>query len=171
MDARLLLALPFFAFAIACGEADDTEEPKTDDTQSEDTGPVEDCQPVEFSDGDGGTYTVASNYDDHVKHHFSMPEGVHKLIVGGTWDTDWTMELDAGIGFCPDSGTTYAESYNSDGEVILELTPDMVVADATTFDAGAQWFAHFGLYMQVGGPEDGETAAYTVYAEACTLVE
>ncbi len=172
MNARFLLVLPLLATSlIACGE--DEEDPKdtdTEDTQVEDTGPVEDCQPVSFTDGDGGTYVVNSAGDDHVKHHWDMPADVHKLIVGGTWDSDWTMELDAGIGYCPHSGTTYAEDYNADGEVVLELTPDLVDAGAEVFEADVQWFAHFGLNMPVGGPADGETAGYTVWAEACTWV-
>ncbi len=172
MNARLLLVLPLVAFTLtACGDDEDSGDPKLDDTQVEDTGPVEDCQPIEYSDGSGGTYTVNSNADDHVKHHFDMPEGVHKLIVSGTWDTDWNMELDAGIGFCPDSGTTYDEDYNASGEVVLELTPDLVDAGVDTFTGGVQWFAHFGLNMQAGGPADGETAEYTVGAQACTWVE
>lgn len=173
MNARLLLAIPLLALNLtACGEDDDTGEPKTDDTGPvEDTGPSEDCQPVSWSDGDSGTYVVNSAGDDHVKHHFDMPENVHKLIVSGTWDSDWTMELDAGIGFCPHSGTTYAETYDTGGSLSLELTPDLVEAEAAVFEAGVQWFAHFGLNMPVGGPEDGATAQYTVSAEACTWVE
>jgi hypothetical protein len=169
MNARLLLVLPL-ALSIACGEEEKTDDTQLDDTGSEDTGPVEDCQPVSFSDGDSGTYVVNSAGDDHVKHHFDMPENVHKLIVSGTWDSDWTMELDAGIGFCPHSGTTYAETYDTGGSLSLELTPDLVEAEAAVFEAGVQWFAHFGLNMPVGGPEDGATAQYTVSAEACTWV-
>ena len=172
MNARLLLVLPLVALTLtACfEEEDDTDDTKTDDTQVEDTGPVEDCQPITFSDGDSGTYVVNSAADDHVKHHFDMPEGVHKIIVSGAWDTDWNMELDAGIGFCPHSGTTYAETYDATGEISLELTPDLVDGSAETFEAGVQWFAHFGLNMAVGGPDDGETAEYGVAAEACTMV-
>lgn len=170
MNAKLILVLPLVALNLtACGDDDDTA--KTDDTQVEDTEPVEDCQSVDFTDGSGGTYTVASAYDDHVKHHFDMPEGVHRLVVTGTWDTDWNMELDAGIGFCPDSGTSYAEDYNATGELTIEVTPDMVDAGVETFTGGVQWFAHFGLNMQVGGPDDGETAQYGMEALACTWVQ
>jgi hypothetical protein len=173
MNARLLLVIPLLALNLtACGEDDDTGEPKTDDTGPvEDTGPSEDCQPVSWSDGDSGTYVVNSAGDDHVKHHFDMPENVHKLIVTGTWECDWTMEMDVGIGFCPHSGTSYIEDYNSDGEIVLETTPDMVNAGDTVFEANVQWFNHFGLNMAVGGPEDGETCEYAMEALACTMVE
>jgi len=172
MNARLLLVLPLVVLNLtACGDDEDSGDPKTDDTQAEDTGPVEDCQPVEWSDGSSGTFVRNASADDDVKHHFDMPEGAHKLIVSGTWEAEWNMELDAGIGFCPDSGTTYAEDANSDGLVTLELTPDMVDAGTETFSAGVQWFAHFRLDMQVGGPADGETTPYTFEALACTWVE
>jgi hypothetical protein len=168
MTLRLFAALPLLALPlVACDE--DKDEPE-DTNPPEDTGPVEDCQPVDWTDGSGGTYTVNSAADDHVKHHWDMPENVHRLEVSGSWDTDWTMELDAGIGYCPHSGQSYAESYDASGTVTIEVTPDMVTEGDEVFEAGVQWFAHFGLNMPVGGPEDGSTAQYTMEALACTWV-
>ena len=175
MNARLLvLVLPVFALSLAaCDEEEKTDDtaPDTEETGIEDTGPVEDCQQVGWTDGSGGTYLVNSAADDHVKHHWDMPENAHKIIVVGTWDSDWTMELDAGIGYCPHSGTTYHEDYNATGEVAYEVTPDAVNASDAVFEAGVQWFAHFGLNMPVGGPDDGETAEYALDVQACTWVE
>ena len=167
MNARfLLLALSLCALSLAaCGE----EEEKTEDTGPfEDTGPTEDCQPIEWANGDSGTYVVNSAGDDHVKHHFMMPENIHKLTVTGSWECDWTMEMDVGIGNCPHSGTSYAEDYNADGAITLDLTPDLVDETAEVFEADTQWFNHFGLNMPVDGPADGETCEYAMEATGCT---
>ncbi len=175
MNARLLsLALPLFALSLAaCDEEEDNKDttPETEDTQVEDTGPEEDCQPVDWSDGSSGTYVVNSAADDHVKHHFDIPENVHRLVVTGSWECDWTMEMDVGIGYCPHSGDSYVEDYNASGEITLEATPEMVNEGDEVFEAGVQWFNHFGLNMPVGGPADGETCEYAMEALACTWVQ
>jgi len=174
MNARLLaLALPLTVLALTgCpkDDTDDTEPTDTDDTSTgdtEDTDPLADCVPISWTDGNGGQYTVNSAGDDHVKHHFNMPENTARLVLTTTWDTDWNMQVKAGIGGCPHSGTVYADDYNANGSITLEVFPGDVEEGATTFTAGTQWFNHIELYMVADAPADGETTVYAMDGLAC----
>lgn len=144
------------------------DEEKTDDSATEtgDTGPVDDgCTAFELNEGSTGTYTVNSAGDDHVKHHFDMPEGIARVKATVTWTTGWNMVWELGTGWCPHSGTSLCEVSGSEGTLSLDVTAtDLVGTD--TFTADDQWFAHLGLDMMVG-PEDGETADYTMAVEVC----
>jgi hypothetical protein len=172
MNARLLLVIPLLALQLtACGEDDDTGEAKTDDTESQDTDPVEDCVTVQWSDGNSGTFVRNSAADDDVKHHWDMPADVHKLIAKVTWDTEWNMAYDLGTGFCPHSGVSYISESSATGEISFELLPGAVTEGAEVFDADVQWFAHMRLDMQVGGPDDGEQTPYSMEVLACTWAE
>lgn len=154
---------------LACDE--DTGDPK--DTADTGTAPTEDCETVEFDDGSSGTYVVDSSADDHVKHHWYMPEGVDHLVVTGTWDTEeddsWVFELAVGTGTCPHSGTEYGGTEGSGGELVVELYPSDVEEGAETFTADEKWFAHFGLVDQTHS--DGDTTDYAFDVQACTAVD
>ncbi|MFH1469582.1 MAG: hypothetical protein ABIO70_34675 [Pseudomonadota bacterium] len=177
MNARLLLlSLPLTALAlVGCPEekeTDDTGTPTdTSDTSTEDTDTSDDCVPITWTDGNSGVYTVNSAGDDHLKHHFRMPEGAARLVLTTTWDTDWNMKATAGTGTCPHSGTAYADDYNATGSITLELLPGDVVEGAETFTADQQWFNHIEVYMVADPPEDGATANYTMEGMTCPPAE
>jgi hypothetical protein len=177
MNARLLLlALPLTAL-LGCPEDKQDDTSPTDDTSdtgngdTEDTDPNADCVPISWTDGNGGQYTVNSAADDHVKHHFRMPEGTARLVLTTTWDTAWNMQAKAGTGECPHSGTAYADDYNATGSITLELFPGDVEEGAETFTADTLWFSHLELYMVADAPADGETAVYAMDGLACPAAE
>lgn len=136
-----------------------------------DTDQAWDCEPVDWTDGSSGTYVVNSAADDHVHHHLDMPADTHRLIVTANWSTSWNMDLSVGIGWCSNSGISYAEGYADAGELSVELAPGMVDKGAEVFTEDIQWFAKLSLYMMVGAPDDGEAADYVIEALACTWVE
>lgn len=160
----LILAIPLLA---ACPEEE--KETETDVTDTDETDqPTEDCQAVELDEGATGTYTINSAGDDHVKHHFLMPEGANHIIATATWtETEWKMLLDLGIGFCPHSGTSMAQTTGEGGEVTLELWSTDLEEPLDSFTADDQWFVHLGEDMPVN-PEDGSTSDYAFDVQVCT---
>ena len=176
---HLVPALLLIAGLVACGEEEDENPPgDTTDTPVDTNDPIdtgetgdtgepaanEDCQAVSFPAGSSGTYTVSTG-DDHVKHHFYMPADITHLIISPTWDTDWTMAVDVGVGTCPHSGTSYLSESGESGMVI-----DVYAADLSQYGYGdsftenEQWFVHLGVASSVS---TGDTADYEIEVQAC----
>ena len=160
MSRLVLLAL----LAACTPEADDTGSPSVDDTGGEDT--ASPCTEIALDEGSSGTYTVDSSGDDHVKHHWVMPEGQVLVAATATWDQpDWTMALGIGEGWCPHSGDEHASATGTGGT--LEVQYSAAEAGIDAFEADRQWFVHMGVDMPVVRPEDGETSAYTFAVLLC----
>ena len=172
---HLAPALLLITGLVACGEEGDTGGDTTDtpvdtnepvDTgETGDTGetaPTEDCQDVNFPAGSSGSYTVCTG-DDLVKHHFYMPADTTHLVVTSTWDTDWVMAADVGVGTCPHQGTSYISESGNSG-----LTIDLYAADVDeygdSFVENEQWFVHLGVES---GASNGDTADYDIAVQAC----
>jgi len=129
---------------------------------------TEDCIAITLDEGNSGTYTVDSTTDDHEKKHWEMPADIDHLVVTGTWSqTDWNMKLDVGEGWCPHSGTSYADAYDTGGELVIDLWASDLDGSPETFEEGNSWFAHFGLYT-AAPPPDGSTSEYAFDVQACT---
>jgi len=128
---------------------------------------VNDGTVVSFTDGAGsGLYTIPANWavlELHQKYHFDMPGGVTELMAIGQWyGLDWQMEVDLGIGFCPDSGVTQVEEFDAGGQIVVIYTAaDHGVAEF----APEQWFLHIGTgpdFDMDGHIDDGTYFALTV---------
>lgn len=147
----------------ACPEEEPTDSGAAD---TGDTGaPEEECVEVDFTDGSSGTYTIDSASDDHVKHHFDMPEGTTRLEATATWsETEWEMALDVGTGMCPHSGTSHVQVAGAGGELTAEVQASDLGLEA--FAPDETWFLHLGEDMPVD-PDDGSTSDYAVSALAC----
>ena len=130
--------------------------------------PSEECTTVVFDEGDSGTYVINNDGDDHVKHHWYMPEGVERMEAKANWEGEgWLMEMDVGIGWCPHSGTSYKDDSSDSGELIIEVWPSDVDDSWETFQAEDQWFLHLGD-ASMGAHEDGESLDYTVEVKICS---
>jgi len=161
MPHAALLAL---ALAACTPEEDDTGTPSPDDTGAEDT--ASPCAGIALDEGSSGTYTVDSSGDDHVKHHWDMPEGQGEIVGTATWDQpDWTMALGLGEGWCPHTGEEHASARGPGGT--LEVRWTAAEAGLEAFEDGRQWFIHMGVDMPVVRPEDGETSAYAFTVRLC----
>ena len=129
MSRTLVLAvIPFLV--LACGDD------KEDTSLPEDTGPFETCTAASLDEGSTGTYVVNAGGDDHVKHHWYMPEGIDHIRATATWTADvaWLLEYAGGIGWCPHSGTTIGDAVEGDtGEIVLDLYPVDVDDTSPTF--------------------------------------
>lgn len=129
---------------------------------------VADCVDLTFTDGTEGTYTVIADADSHGKQHFTMPEGKDVLVLTATWpDAAWEMEVAAGVGGCPHSGTTHA-TVTANGAARVFLPASQLSAETTTFTTGETWFIHLNAK---GEHAAGETVAYTMGGQACALVK
>jgi hypothetical protein len=167
--AILLLAL------FGCPKEDDTEDTNDTDTGLTDTGDTEDtdpgltCEDVAWTDGSSGTYTYDPAGDSDVKHHFDMPAGMTVLRAQVTWTrTEWDMALDAGLGGCPHSGTSYGSVDGEGGSLELEVTAES--QSLATFEEGEMHFVHLKENMPVN-PETGETTDYAMAAQVCRPAE
>ncbi len=122
----------------------------------------DDCQVLELEGGGSGSYTVSDGGDDHVKHHFAMPENVDALQVSVRWpDESWKLKVDLGTGHCPHSGESIVSAEGT-GEAALELK----AADRQLerFEAGQKWFVH----LEASNPQQvGASAEYSVEVKAC----
>jgi hypothetical protein len=98
---------------------------------------------VSWKDGNSGKVIVpASGYvDQHLKHHWTMPGGVKKVIALLHWDVPgFKLELQIGVGECPDNGTTAAKAESEISPTVVEWGPA-----SGTIPANAMWFAHVQL--------------------------
>ena len=124
-----------------------------------------DCVDLTFEQGATGTYTRASESDDHVKHHFSMPADKDILLVEASWaDQAWAFEVALGTGHCPHSGHSLLTQEGT-GEVELRLEAAQAGEGLAAFTADEQWFVHLGVSNEQA---DGATAEYTLAAQACS---
>jgi hypothetical protein len=128
---------------------------------------VADCVDLTFTDGNTGTYTVVEGGESHEKHHFNMPEGKDALVLKVTWPDDtWTMDVAAGQGGCPHSGTTRATvTATKDARLFIPATQ---ISETGPFTAGEVWFLHLGA---TGTHAAGEAEPYTMAGQACTIVK
>lgn len=98
---------------------------------------------VTWKDGNTGKVTVpASGYiDQHLKHHYEMPDGINKVIGVLGWDKPgFTLELMIGVGECPDNGTVAAKGESTSSPAAVEYaTPSGTIPKA------AMWFSHVQL--------------------------
>ena len=163
MSRTLVLAvIPFLV--LACGDD------KEDTSLPEDTGPFETCTAASLDEGSTGTYVVNAGGDDHVKHHWYMPEGIDHIRATATWTADvaWLLEYAGGIGWCPHSGTTIGDAVEGDtGEIVLDLYPVDVDDTSTTFTFDEQWFVHIGL-ADYTEHANGESLDYAMDVQLCT---
>ncbi len=152
--------------ALGC-EAEEQEQAK--DTSITDTGtgdelPTEDCQSVTLDEGSVVTYTVQVTGDDHEKHHFDMPAGIDHLHVTSSWDdSTWELEMDVGIGWCPDSGDLITSASGTQ-QAEVDLYPEDVESGVTTFTEGEQWFVHFA---RLSDNSTGSSVDIALDVQAC----
>ena len=99
-----------------------------------------------FSDSTGlTTYTIPENYaslDLHKKVHWDMPAGTTSIMAVGQWErAEWPFEVAIGTGFCPHSGTKYADIELAGGQAVVNHTAaELSLAEYVQ----EQWFIHLG---------------------------
>jgi len=97
---------------------------------------------VIFDDGTGSDTMVVQDLlaDNHHKFHWTMPEGVKKVISIVDWENaDWTMQVALGTGICPHHGTPAGDETSETTPVVYEWAPD-----TGTVPSGTIWYVHMG---------------------------
>lgn len=129
---------------------------------------MSDCAELTFTEGASGSYTITEGGDDHVKHHFEMPEGKDALVVDVTWpDEAWTFDVAAGVGVCPHHGKTYG-TVEGTGSAHLYVPASAVAEDATSFPMSESWYVHLGAK---GEQAVDASVAFTLAAKACVAAK
>jgi hypothetical protein len=98
-----------------------------------------------FEDDGTGTMEIPDPVegDNHLKHHWTMPGGVSKVMGVLTWENAaFDMEAALGIGICPhrtpDPDSVVRFTSESGSPLVFELP-----CDGCDFSAD-QWFVHVG---------------------------
>jgi hypothetical protein len=131
----------------------------------EDVPSFERCESITFTEGAQGEYAITEGGDDHVKHHFEMPEGIDTLVVDVTWpDAEWSFEIAAGVGHCPHHGTTHMTVQGGPGHGHILLPVAKVSEELETFTAGETWYVHLA---SKGEREVGAKATFAMDGKAC----
>ncbi len=110
---------------------------KTNNTEPNATGTV-------LKTDGGGTMTMSIPYvginvlEVEVKDHYTMPAGMHRIVVVINWDkTGWNLELSIGTGECPTSGVALAKQTGTTGPITIEYASE----DGEALTEG-MWFVH-----------------------------
>lgn len=85
-----------------------------------------------------GEMTMQPDVDDHVKYHWTMPEGIERVLaVHHRENPAFEMRLTIGIGCCPHSGYLAKEEASNTAPVAVDFAPppDGVIP-------AAQWLSH-----------------------------
>jgi hypothetical protein len=126
---------------------------------------------VAFDEGPTGTINIPAEWDGNTelidqKYHWTSPaEGAARVIGVVTFtpaegQAEWTMGLDMGTGWCPDSGETL------DSMIVYGVTAEPVVFDSADVEGGYPASTQIFFHMRPGNPTDhlGESLPFELKA-------
>jgi len=104
------------------------------------------------------TFSVPANWSGSEidkKYHFTMPEGVTRVMAFLVWDGEsgFVFDYSLGTGNCPHSGKVMEDRADDSGEILLYHAPGQAVPQGT-------WFVHLGALN--AADMKGQSAGFSV---------